>query len=90
MYCITELMASGVKLKTRIKDGMCSMTDSPLTRSWNTIYDLSQMHFAQMTHAPKIATQKKQPISILCDKKYLYQTALTLLNPDIVHKIMQK
>ena len=39
---------------------------------------------------PKIAAQKKQPKSILCDKKYLYQTALTLLNPDIVHKTMQQ
>ena len=38
-------------------------------------------------HAPKIAAQKKQPISILRDEKYLYQTALTLLNPDIVHNI---
>ena len=26
----------------------------------------------KMTHAPKIATQKKQLISILRDKKYLY------------------
>ena len=43
-----------------------------------------------MTRAPKIAAQKKQPISILRDKKYLYQTALMLLNPDIVHKMMQK
>jgi len=43
-----------------------------------------------MTHDPKIAAQKKQPISILRDKKYLYQTALTLLNPDMVHKIMQQ
>ena len=43
-----------------------------------------------MTRAPKIAAQKKQPISILRDKKYPYQTALTLLNPDIVHKIMQQ
>ena len=41
-----------------------------------------------MTHAPKIAAQKKQPI--LRDNKYPYQTALTLLNPDIVHKIMQQ
>jgi len=43
-----------------------------------------------MTHAPKIATQKKQPISILRDEKYLTYTALTLLNPDIVHKTMQQ
>jgi len=39
-----------------------------------------------MTRAPKIAALKKQPISILRDKKYLTYTALTLLNPDIVHK----
>jgi len=31
-----------------------------------------------MTRAPKISAQKKQPISILRNKKYLYQTALTL------------
>jgi len=43
-----------------------------------------------MMHAPKIATQKKQPINILHDEKYLTYTALTLLNPDIVHKIMQQ
>jgi len=43
-----------------------------------------------MTHAPKIATQKKQPIRILRDEKYLTYTALTLLNPDIVHKTMQQ
>jgi len=36
-----------------------------------------------MTPAPKIATQKKQPISILRNEKYLTYTALTLLNPDI-------
>jgi len=35
---------------------------------------------------PKIAPLKMQPISILHDKKYLTYTALTLLNPDIVHK----
>jgi len=28
-----------------------------------------------MTHAPKIAAQKKQPISILRDEKYLTYTA---------------
>jgi len=42
-----------------------------------------------MTRAPKIAAQKKQPISTLRhlrDEKYLTYTALTLLNPDIVHK----
>jgi len=39
--------------------------------------------------APKIAAQKKQPISILRDEKYL-TGALTLLNPDIVHKTMQQ
>jgi len=43
-----------------------------------------------MTHAPKIAAQKKQPISILRYEKYLTYTALTLLNPDIVHKTMQQ
>jgi len=43
-----------------------------------------------MTQAPKIAAQKKQPMSILRDKKYLTYTALTLLNPDIVHKTMQR
>jgi len=43
-----------------------------------------------MTRAPKIAAQKKQPISILRDEKYLTCTALTLLNPDIVHKAMQQ
>jgi len=43
-----------------------------------------------MTRAPKIAAQKKQPISILRDEKYLYQTPLTLQNPDIVHKTMQQ
>ena len=43
-----------------------------------------------MTLAPKIATQKKQPISMLHDEKYLYWTALMLLNPDIVHKTMQQ
>jgi len=40
--------------------------------------------------APKIAAQKKQPISILRDEKYLTYTALMLLNPDIVHKTMQQ
>jgi len=39
-----------------------------------------------MMRAPKIAAQKKQPISILHDEKYLTYTAL--LNPDIVHKTM--
>jgi len=39
-----------------------------------------------MTSAPKIAAKKKQPISILCEEKYLTYTALTVLNPDIVHK----
>jgi len=43
-----------------------------------------------MTCVPKIAAQKKQPISILCNEKYLTYTALTLLNPDIVHKTMQQ
>jgi len=43
-----------------------------------------------MMHAPKISAQKKQPISILKDEKYLTYTALTLLNPDIVHKTMQQ
>jgi len=43
-----------------------------------------------MACTPKIAAQKKQPISILCDEKYLYYIALTLLNPDIVHKTMQQ
>jgi len=43
-----------------------------------------------MTHAPEIATQKKQPINILRDEKYLTYTALMLLNPDIVHKTMQQ
>jgi len=44
-----------------------------------------------MMRAPKIAAQKKQPISILRDEKYLYQAALTLLNPDIdLHKTMQQ
>jgi len=43
-----------------------------------------------MTRAPKIATLKKQPTSILRDQKYLTYTAMTLLNPDIVHKTMQK
>jgi len=33
-----------------------------------------------------IAFQKKQSISILRDEKYLTYTALTLLNPDVVHK----
>jgi len=42
-----------------------------------------------MKHAPKIAAQKKQLISILCNDKYLTYTALTLLNLDIVHKTMQ-
>jgi len=39
---------------------------------------------------PKIAAQKKQPISILCDEKFFTYTALMLLNPDIVHKTMQQ
>jgi len=43
-----------------------------------------------MTRAPKIAAQKKQPISILRNEKYLTYTALTLLNPDIEHKTMQQ
>jgi len=43
-----------------------------------------------MTRAPKIVAQKKQPISILRDEKYLTYTALMLLNPDIVHKTMQQ
>jgi len=43
-----------------------------------------------MMRAPKIAIQKKQPISILRDEKYLTWTALTLLNPDIVHKTKQQ
>jgi len=43
-----------------------------------------------MMRAPKIATQKKQHTSILRDEKYLTCTALTLLNPDIVHKTMQQ
>jgi len=43
-----------------------------------------------MTHTPKIAAQKKQPTSILRDEKYLTYMALTLLNPDIVHKTMQQ
>jgi len=43
-----------------------------------------------MTRAPKIAAQKKQPISILLDKNYLTYTTVTLLNPDIVHKTMQQ
>jgi len=37
-----------------------------------------------MTSALKIA------ISILHDEKYLTYTALTLLNPDIVHKTVQQ
>jgi len=43
-----------------------------------------------MTRAPKIAALKKQRLSILRDEKYLTYTALTLLNPDIVHKTMQQ
>jgi len=43
-----------------------------------------------MMRAPKIAAQKKQPISILRNEKYLIYTALTLLNPDIVHKTTQQ
>jgi len=43
-----------------------------------------------MTHAPKISAQKKQPIGILRDEKYLTYTALMLLNPDIVHKTKQQ
>jgi len=43
-----------------------------------------------MTSAPRIAAQKKQPINILRDEKYYTYTALTLLNPDIVHKTMQQ
>ena len=43
-----------------------------------------------MTRTPKIAAQKKQPIGMLRDEKYLYLTALTLLNLDIVHKTMQQ
>jgi len=43
-----------------------------------------------MTLAPKIAVQKKYPISISRDEKYLTYTALTLLNPNIVHKTMQQ
>jgi len=38
----------------------------------------------------KISAQKKQPISILHDEKYLSYTALTLLNPNIVNKSMQQ
>jgi len=38
-----------------------------------------------MMHAPKITDQKRQPISILRDEKYLIYTALTLLNPDIAN-----
>jgi len=44
----------------------------------------------KMVRAPKIASQKKQPISMLRDKRYLTYIALTLLNPDIVHKTMQQ
>jgi len=40
--------------------------------------------------ARKISTLKKQPISILREEKYLTYTALTLLNLDIVYKIMQQ
>jgi len=43
-----------------------------------------------MMHTPKIAAQKKKPLNILRDIKYLTYTALTLLNPDIVHKTMQQ
>jgi len=43
-----------------------------------------------MTRAPKIAALKNQPICILHDEKYLTYTALTLVNPDIVHKTMQQ
>jgi len=43
-----------------------------------------------MMRAPKIAALKKLPISILRNEKYLTYTALTLLNPDIVHKTMQQ
>jgi len=43
-----------------------------------------------MTRTPKIDAQKKQPIRILRNEKYLTYTALTLLNPDIVHKTMQQ
>jgi len=43
-----------------------------------------------MTRAPKIAALKNQPISILRDEKYLTYTALTLLNPVVVHKTMQQ
>ena len=43
-----------------------------------------------MAHATKISAQKKQLLSILSDKKNLYQTTLTLLKPDIVHKTVQK
>jgi len=43
-----------------------------------------------MMRAPKIAALKKQPKSIIHEEKYLTYTALTLLNPDIVHKTMQQ
>jgi len=40
-----------------------------------------------MTRAPKIAAQKKQLISILRDKKYPYQTALTLITKPTLLKM---
>jgi len=43
-----------------------------------------------MMRALKIATQKKQPISILRSEKYLYETSFTLLKPDIVHEKVQQ
>jgi len=43
-----------------------------------------------MMRAPKITAQKKHPINILYDEKYLTYTALTLLSPDVVHKTMQQ
>jgi len=44
----------------------------------------------KMMRALKINAQKKQLISILRDEKHLTYTALTFLNPDIVHKTMQQ
>jgi len=67
---------------------LCAYTTNTILKVTN-VYQTVRIA-PKMTRAPKIAAQKKQPISILRDKKYLYQTALMLLNPGIVHKIMQQ
>ena len=42
-----------------------------------------------MTHAPKIAAQKKQPVSILRNEKYTLLNCFDVTKPEIVPKTMQ-